>query len=196
MVPFIGLTGGIGAGKSTALAALERLGAVVLSTDAVVHELYESDEVRDAVVARFGSLVAPGGTVDRGALAKAAFARPEGREWLEGLLWPRVGQRIVELPRGGAARRPAAARRGGRGAAVVRVGHEPRLRRHDRGDRRRGDPRPAGGRPRPRGAGPALGPAALAGGKVAASDVYGGQRRSASTNLEAKLSSILAMLER
>ena len=62
MVPFIGLTGGIGAGKSTALAALERLGAVVLSTDAVVHELYDSDEVRDAVVERFGAAVAPGGS--------------------------------------------------------------------------------------------------------------------------------------
>ena len=37
-MPFIGLTGGMGAGKSTALAALEDLGAAVLSTDAVVHE--------------------------------------------------------------------------------------------------------------------------------------------------------------
>lgn len=95
MVPFIGLTGGIGAGKSTALAALQRLGAAVLSTDAVVHELYECDEVRDIVVARFGAAVAPGGTIDRGALAKAAFATSEGREWLEGLLWPRVGKRIA-----------------------------------------------------------------------------------------------------
>jgi dephospho-CoA kinase len=97
MVPFIGLTGGIGAGKSTALAALQRLGAVVLSTDAVVHELYESDEVRDSVVARFGAAVAPHGTIDRGALAKAAFATAEGREWLEGLLWPRVGRRIADF---------------------------------------------------------------------------------------------------
>ena len=52
MVPWIGLTGGIGAGKSTALGALERLGAVCLSTDRVVHELYESPEVRDAVAER------------------------------------------------------------------------------------------------------------------------------------------------
>ena len=48
-VPFVGLTGGLGAGKSTALGALERLGAATLSTDAVVHELYASDEVRDAL---------------------------------------------------------------------------------------------------------------------------------------------------
>jgi dephospho-CoA kinase len=95
VVPFIGLTGGIGAGKSTALAALERLGAAVLSTDAVVHELYASDEVRDAVLERFGPDVAPGGVVDRSVLATRAFATPEQRAWLEGLLWPRVGARMA-----------------------------------------------------------------------------------------------------
>jgi dephospho-CoA kinase len=106
MAAFIGLTGGIGAGKSTALDALERLGAAVLSTDRVVHELYESPEVRDAVVARFGDCVAPGGVVDRGELARAAFSAPEGREWLEGLLWPRVGQRMAAWREEMAARRP------------------------------------------------------------------------------------------
>ncbi len=73
-VPFVGLTGGMGAGKSTALAALESLGAATLSTDGVVHELYASDEVRDAVVARWGEEVAPDGTVDRRAVAGKAFA--------------------------------------------------------------------------------------------------------------------------
>jgi dephospho-CoA kinase len=95
VVPFIGLTGGIGAGKSTALEALRRLGAEVLSTDAVVHELYESDEIRDAVVQRLGDEVAPGGAVDRAAVARSAFATPEQRAWLEGLLWPRVGARMA-----------------------------------------------------------------------------------------------------
>jgi dephospho-CoA kinase len=95
VVPFVGLTGGISAGKSTALAALERLGCVVLSTDAVVHELYESDEVRDLVVERFGASVAPGGVVDRGVLAGRAFATPEDRGWLEGMLWPQVGSRMA-----------------------------------------------------------------------------------------------------
>jgi dephospho-CoA kinase len=76
-VPFVGLTGGLGSGKSTALAALERLGAATLSTDAVVHELYAGAEVRDAVVARWGDDVAPGGTVDRSAIARHAFADPE-----------------------------------------------------------------------------------------------------------------------
>lgn len=97
MPPFVGLTGGIGAGKSTALAALERLGATVLSTDAVVHELYEGDELRDAVVARFGPDVAPDGAVSRPALAERAFATPEDRAWLEGLIWPRVGARVMEF---------------------------------------------------------------------------------------------------
>ena len=59
----------MGAGKSTALEALARLGAAVLSTDAVVHELLASAQVRDAVVDRFGEEVAPGGVVDRAVVA-------------------------------------------------------------------------------------------------------------------------------
>jgi dephospho-CoA kinase len=94
VVPFIGLTGGIGAGKSTALEALERLGAVCLSTDRVVHELYESDEVRAAVRERFGESVMDGASVNRPALARVAFATDEDRHWLEQLLWPRVGERM------------------------------------------------------------------------------------------------------
>jgi dephospho-CoA kinase len=93
-VPFVGLTGGLGSGKSTAIAALSRLGAAVISTDAVVHELYGTDEVRDAVVARWGEDVAPGGVVDRAAIARHVFAAPAEREWLEGLLWPLVGRRV------------------------------------------------------------------------------------------------------
>jgi dephospho-CoA kinase len=91
---FVGLTGGIGAGKSTALAALKRLGAEVLSTDLVVHELYETELVRDAVVGRFGEVVAPGGVVDRGAVARLAFATEADRTWLERLLWPLVAERV------------------------------------------------------------------------------------------------------
>ena len=94
-VPFVGLTGGLGAGKSTALAALERLGAATLSTDAVVHELYGTDAVRDAVVGRWGEEVAPDGVVDRSAVARRAFATPEDRKWLEELLWPKVGERVA-----------------------------------------------------------------------------------------------------
>jgi dephospho-CoA kinase len=96
VVPFIGLTGGIGAGKSTALEALERLGAEVLSTDRVVHELYEDGDVVIEVTERFGASVAPGGVVDRAEVARRAFATPEDRGWLEGMIWPRVSARIVE----------------------------------------------------------------------------------------------------
>jgi dephospho-CoA kinase len=94
--PFVGLTGGIGAGKSEALAALERLGAATISTDAIVHGLYEEPEVRDAVVERWGDEVAPDGRVDRAAIARRAFATPEDRAWLEQLLWPLVGRKVAE----------------------------------------------------------------------------------------------------
>jgi dephospho-CoA kinase len=93
-VPFVGLTGGIGAGKSEALAALERLGAATLSSDAVVHELLATGEVRDELVERFGQEVAPGGNVDRNAVARLVFGDPEQRSWLEGYVWPKVGERI------------------------------------------------------------------------------------------------------
>ena len=95
MIPFIGLTGGIGAGKSTALDALQRLGAATLSTDAVVHELYETAEVREAVAAHFGPEVLRDGAIDRPSLARLAFGSGDGRAWLEQLLWPRVGARVV-----------------------------------------------------------------------------------------------------
>jgi dephospho-CoA kinase len=94
-IPFVGLTGSIGAGKSEALAALERLGAATLSTDAVVHELLASAEARDALVERLGAEVAPAGRVDRGAVAARVFDRADDREWLEGFLWPRVGERMA-----------------------------------------------------------------------------------------------------
>jgi dephospho-CoA kinase len=51
--------------------------------------------VRDAVVERWGPGVAPGGTVDRPAIARAAFATEEDRAWLEQLLWPRVAKRVA-----------------------------------------------------------------------------------------------------
>jgi dephospho-CoA kinase len=95
VVPFIGLTGGIGAGKSEALRALDGLGAAVLSTDAVVHELYESPEVGQRVVARFGPSVRSQGSIDRAQLATRAFATDEDRAWLEQLLWPLVGRRVM-----------------------------------------------------------------------------------------------------
>ncbi len=56
-----------------------------------MHDLYETAEVRDLVVARWGPEVAPDGVVDRQAVAARAFSTPEERGWLESTLWPRVG---------------------------------------------------------------------------------------------------------
>jgi dephospho-CoA kinase len=114
-VPFVGLTGGMGSGKSTALAALQRLGAEVISSDAVVHELYEGEQLRDAVVERFGPEVAPDGVVDRAAVARQAFATKEDRAWLEGLVWPLVGARVAGWLAQARVKRPAPR------AAVVEV---------------------------------------------------------------------------
>jgi dephospho-CoA kinase len=114
-VPFVGLTGGMGSGKSTALNVLRGLGAEVISSDAVVHELYEGQQLRDAVVARFGADVAPGGVVDRAAVAQRAFASVQERAWLEGQVWPLVGARVQEWLAHARAMRPAPR------AAVVEV---------------------------------------------------------------------------
>jgi dephospho-CoA kinase len=72
----------------------------------VVHELYRSDAVRDLVVERWGPEVAPDGEVDRSAVAARAFATPEDRAWLEGVIWPRVGERIAEFCKAGHAADP------------------------------------------------------------------------------------------
>jgi dephospho-CoA kinase len=114
-VPFVGLTGGLGSGKSTALEALGRLGAEVLSSDAVVHELYGGASLRDAVVARFGADVAPGGVIDRAAVAQRAFATNEDRAWLESQVWPLVGARVAQWLEQARAKQPAPP------AAVVEV---------------------------------------------------------------------------
>jgi dephospho-CoA kinase len=88
----IGLTGGIAAGKSEALAALGRLGAATLSSDAVVHDLLESEPLRAELVARWGPEVAPpGAPTDRGRIGGIVFADPEQLAWLESRLHPAVG---------------------------------------------------------------------------------------------------------
>jgi dephospho-CoA kinase len=95
-VPLVGLTGGLGAGKSEALRTLGELGAATLSTDAVVHELLATDELRDIIVARLGEGVTRDGALDRSLIAERVFGDDEARGWLEGELWPRVGQRMAE----------------------------------------------------------------------------------------------------
>jgi dephospho-CoA kinase len=91
MAPFVGLTGGLGAGKSEALRLLGELGAATLSTDAVVHELLASDEVQSQIAARFTPEIAS----DRALIAERVFGNDEDRAWLEQLLWPLVGARVA-----------------------------------------------------------------------------------------------------
>jgi dephospho-CoA kinase len=114
-VPFVGLTGGLGAGKSTALEALGRLGAETISSDAIVHELYGGQQLRDAVVGRWGPEVAPAGVVDRAAVAQRAFAADQERRWLEQQIWPLVAARVAEWLEQARAREPSPP------AAVVEV---------------------------------------------------------------------------
>ena len=87
----VAVTGGIGAGKSEALAAFARLGAATVSSDRIVHELLRRPEVRDRVIERLGNgVVAPDGELDRGAIATVVFNDPEALHWLEQLLHPLV----------------------------------------------------------------------------------------------------------
>jgi dephospho-CoA kinase len=85
----VAVTGGIGAGKTEALAAFARRGAATLSADEVVHELIADDpEVRNVLEERFG-------TTDRREIAERVFADPAELAWLENLLHPRVRERTA-----------------------------------------------------------------------------------------------------
>ncbi len=87
----VAITGGIGAGKSEALAAFARRGAATVSSDEIVHELLRREEVREAVRERLGNgVVGPDGHLDRGAIGSVVFDDPEALAWLEQLLHPLV----------------------------------------------------------------------------------------------------------
>jgi dephospho-CoA kinase len=90
----IGLTGGIAAGKSEALAAFGRLGAATISSDAVVHELLDSEPLRGRLLERWGPEVASAGKLDRNRIGEVVFADPEQLTWLEQQVHPLVGERI------------------------------------------------------------------------------------------------------
>jgi len=103
----VAITGGIGAGKSTALACFRRHGAATVSSDEIVHHLLGSDpDVKRALVERLGEEVLDeGGTPDRDLIAKRVFADPAALEFLEKLLHPLVSreymawrEQLAELP--------------------------------------------------------------------------------------------------
>jgi dephospho-CoA kinase len=102
----VAITGGIGAGKSEALAAFRRHGAATVSSDEIVHVLLRREEVKRAVVERLGhGVVGPDGEHDRGAIGMADFNDPDALQWLEALLHPLVSaeylrwrEQLAQLP--------------------------------------------------------------------------------------------------
>jgi dephospho-CoA kinase len=93
----VGLTGGIGSGKSEALEAFGRHGAVTLSSDQIVRELYDRPGVCEAVAGHFGrEVIDASGAVDRAAVARRVFADEAERRWLEALLLPLIEERFRE----------------------------------------------------------------------------------------------------
>jgi dephospho-CoA kinase len=88
----LGITGGIGCGKSTAVAAFERRGFRRLDSDALVRDqILTSDEMKAELRQRFGSeVIAADGRVDRARVGARVFGDTEALRWLESLVHPRV----------------------------------------------------------------------------------------------------------
>jgi dephospho-CoA kinase len=94
----VAITGGIGAGKSTALASFRRHGAATVSSDEIVHHLLRSDpEVKEALVERLGEeILDPDGVPDRERIALRVFEDREALDFLEKLLHPLVSREYLE----------------------------------------------------------------------------------------------------
>lgn len=96
--PIIGLTGGIGAGKSTVAEILASLGASVIDSDKLGHEQLADPEVVATLRAWWGdSILTPEGGVDRRKIGAIAFADPAELTRLEQLLYPRIESRRESL---------------------------------------------------------------------------------------------------
>jgi dephospho-CoA kinase len=95
----VGLTGGIGSGKSTVAKMLAELGAPSFDADKVGHEIYRPDgPAYHDVIAAFGSgIVAPDGTIDRKKLGPIVFSDPAQLKRLEAIVHPRMFQRMGEM---------------------------------------------------------------------------------------------------
>jgi dephospho-CoA kinase len=98
----VGLTGGIGAGKSEVSRRLEAQGATLIDADAIAREVVEPGTAGLAAVTEaFGSgVLRPDGGLDRGVLGEIVFADPAKLETLNGIVHPLVGRRMAELERG------------------------------------------------------------------------------------------------
>lgn len=106
----VGLTGGIGSGKSSVVRMFAELGARVIDSDEITHELLEPGQaVHDTVVSEFGpGIVAPDGSIDRKALGAIVFNDPELRRALNALVHPTVVRRQDEFLRNARAEDPNA----------------------------------------------------------------------------------------
>jgi dephospho-CoA kinase len=93
----VAITGGIGAGKSTALASFRRHGAATVSSDEIVHHLLASDpEVKEALVERLGEdILGADGAPDRERIAFRVFKDPDALDFLEKLLHPLVSREYL-----------------------------------------------------------------------------------------------------
>jgi dephospho-CoA kinase len=94
----VAITGGIGAGKSSALAAFRHHGAATVSSDEIVHHLLKSDpDVKEALVERLGEeILGDDGVPDRERIAIRVFRDREALDWLEQLLHPLVSREYLE----------------------------------------------------------------------------------------------------
>ncbi len=94
----VGLTGGLGSGKSTVAQMLKERGAKVVDADAASRELTEKGESGyEMLLAELGpDILKEDGELDREELARIVFADPAKREWLNGLLHPLIMQRMAE----------------------------------------------------------------------------------------------------
>lgn len=94
----VGLTGGIGSGKSTAAERFAALGCDVLDVDGVAHDVVQPGEpALEELVARFGrDILLPGGDLDRPRLARLVFNDDDARQDLDRITHPRVAARIAE----------------------------------------------------------------------------------------------------
>jgi dephospho-CoA kinase len=88
----VGLTGGVGSGKSTIAGMLQHHGAGIVDADAIAHELTQADGAAiDGIRRAFGeAAIAANGTLDRAWMRARAFTDPEARRTLEGLLHPLI----------------------------------------------------------------------------------------------------------
>jgi dephospho-CoA kinase len=92
----VGLTGGIATGKSTVSDLLRALGCVIIDADVLAREVVRPGEPALArVVAEFGDVLRPDGTLDRAKVAAIVFAEPERRRRLEAILHPAIRERFL-----------------------------------------------------------------------------------------------------